>query len=284
MTADALALEGIRAAYGRIPWRWSAVPGDQDIPSAARIYDYALGGAHNFEADRVAAEALFAALPEAPLVARSNRAFLQRAVRYCCARGIDQFLDLGSGIPTVGNVHEVARSANRACRVVYVDNEPVAAETTRHLLAGDQRAGIVEVDLRDVDAVLRAEPSRRLLDLSRPLGLMMVAALHYVGPADDVTGLVARYRAALAPGSFLVVSHTTWDPRPEVAAAIKKVFDETATPVTHRSRDEVAALFDGMELNEPGVVWTPQWHPDGDADPLYEAPERSATFAAVGRA
>jgi SAM-dependent methyltransferase len=254
-----------------------------DVPSAARIYDYALGGAHNFAADRAAADALFAALPEAPLVARSNRAFLQRAVRYCCDMGIRQFLDLGSGIPTVGNVHQIAQQIDPACRVVYVDNEPVAVEHTLDLLAEEPNAAIVQADMRDADAVLAAPDTGRLLDLEAPVALMMVAVLHYVSREDDALAIVERYRRALAPGSFLVVSHTTEDPRPEVAAAIKKVFDETATPVTHRSREEVAALFDGMELVEPGVVWTPQWHPADDGEPLYDAPERSATFAAVGR-
>jgi hypothetical protein len=262
---------------------WQPVGVDVDTPSAARIYDYALGGAHNFAADRAAAEALLRVLPDGRLVARANRAFLQRAVRYCCSQGITQFLDLGSGIPTVGNVHEVAQRSNPACRVVYVDNEEVAIAITRYLLEDVPYATIVEADLRDADAVLTAPETRQLLDFRRPVAVMMVAALHYVPVDDDVAGIVARYTAALVPGSFLVVSHTTWDPRPEVAAALKKIFDETSTPVTHRSREEVTALFDGLELVEPGVVWTPQWRPADSSEPGYDFPERSATFSAVGR-
>jgi hypothetical protein len=262
---------------------WQPAGVDVEIPSAARIYDYALGGAHNFASDRAAADALFRVLPEAPLVARSNRAFLQRAVRYCCGQGITQFLDLGSGIPTVGNVHEVAQQANPDCRVVYVDNESIAVEHTQELLADVPYAAMVRADIRDPDAVLGAPVTRRLLDFARPIGLMMVAVLHYVSAADDVNGIVARYVGALAPGSLLVVSHTTEDPRPDVNAAIKAVFAATSTPITHRSRAEVAALFEGLTLVDPGVVWTPQWHPADDGEPLYDNPEWSATFAAVGR-
>jgi hypothetical protein len=256
---------------------------NSDIPSAARIYDYALGGAHNFAADRAAADALFAALPEGRLVARSNRAFLQRAVRYCCGQGVRQFLDLGSGIPTVGNVHEIAQQVDPDCRVVYVDNEPVAVAHTLDILADVPNADMVRADMRDPAAVLGAAGTRRLLDFDRPVAVMMVAVLHYVSRDDDVRGIVDRYRRALVPGSFVVISHTTEDPRPDVAAAIKKVFDETATPVTHRTRDEVAELFAGLDLVEPGVVWTPEWRPADDGEPQYDTPERSGTFAAVGR-
>lgn len=262
---------------------WQPPGVDAETPSAARIYDYALGGAHNFAADRAAAEAFFGLYPDAPLVARSNRAFLQRAVRYSIQHGITQFLDLGSGIPTVGNVHEIAGQLNPASRVVYVDNEPVAVAHTKEIIADLPNTAIVDADMRDAEAVLDAPETRRLLDFDKPLAMMMVAVLHYVPYEDDVVGLLARYKSVLAPGSLLVVSHTTEDPRPEIEAVIRKVFEETGTPVIHRDRDEVAALFDGLEIVEPGVVWTPQWHPTDDTDPLYAAPERSATFAAAGR-
>jgi S-adenosyl methyltransferase len=264
---------------------WQPAGIDVDTPSAARIYDYALGGAHNFAADRAAASALFKALPgdDAWMVARANRAFLQRAVRYCCAQGIRQFLDLGSGIPTVGNVHEIAHQVDPSCRVVYVDNDPVSVATTRHLLCAVPNAVIVDADVRDPQAVLSAEETRKMLDFSQPLAVMMVAVLHYVSEEDNPGQIVARYRSELAPGSFLVLSHTTDDPRPEVAAAIKKIFDETATPVTHRDRDEMFDFFKGLDLVEPGLVWTPQWRPEDESGPGYEHPERSATFAGVAR-
>jgi SAM-dependent methyltransferase len=261
--------------------RWAGL--DIDRPNAARMYDYALGGSHNFPADRAAFDALTKVLPDAPLVGRSNRAFLRRAVRWCVAQGIRQFLDIGSGIATVGNVHESAQQLDPDCRVVYVDNDPVAVGTTQQLLAGQSNAAIVHADLRQPDAVLSAPETVKLLDFGQPLALLMVAVLHYVPLEDDMLGIVRRYRSVLAPGSLFVVSHTTWDPRPEVAAAISRVFDESGILVAHRSRDEVAGLFDGMELVEPGVVWTPEWHPADDSEPLYEFPGRSATYAAVGR-
>jgi SAM-dependent methyltransferase len=264
---------------------WQPIGIDVDTPSAARIYDYALGGAHNFAVDRAAAAALFKALPEgdAWMVARANRAFLQRAVRYCCAQGIRQFLDLGSGIPTVGNVHEIAHQIDPGCRVVYVDNDPVSVATTRHMLEGGSNATIVDADMRKPEAVFGAEETRRLIDFSRPVAVMMCAVLHYVSVEDDAAAIVERYKSALVPGSFLVISHTTDDPRPEVAAAIKKVFDDTATPVTHRDREQVAVFFEGLEVVQPGLVWTPQWRPEDESGPGYEYPERSATFAGVAR-
>jgi hypothetical protein len=262
-------------------WRWAGL--DVDRPNAARMYDYALGGSHNFPADRAAAEALYRIYPDAPAVGQANRAFLRRAVTYCSGQGVCQYLDIGSGIATVGNVHEIAHRLDPECRVVYVDSDPVAVGTTRHMLADVPNAAIVHADLREVDTVLEAPQTRQLLDFRQPMALLMVAVLHYVPLEDDVLGLVGRYRSALAPGSLLVVSHTTWDPRPEVAAAIRRVFDENGLVVAHRSRDEVAALFAGLELIEPGVVWTPQWHPIDDSEPFYADPGRSATYAAVGR-
>jgi S-adenosyl methyltransferase len=262
-------------------WRPAGV--DADIPSVARMYDYALGGAHNFAADRAAADTFFSLVPDAPLVARSNRAFLQRAVRYCAGEGVTQFLDLGSGIPTVGNVHEIAKRINPGSRVVYVDNEAVAVAHTREIIDGEEGVAVIDADIRDPDVVLGAPETRELLDFGRPVALMMVAVLHYVSKDDDVAGILGRYRSMLAPGSFVVVSHTTEDPRPEVEAVIRQVFAQTGTPVIRRDRDEVTALLDGLEIVEPGVVWTPQWRPDDDNDVLYEEPARSATFAAVAR-
>jgi O-methyltransferase involved in polyketide biosynthesis len=266
------------------PDDWRPVGVNLDQPSAARIYDYGLGGAHNFAIDREVAEQLFRAYPDARLVGVTNRAFLQRAVRHLVARGVRQFLDLGSGIPTVGNVHEIAHQVDPACRVVYVDNDPVAIAHTRDLLSTVDNAAMVDADLRDPEAVLAAPETRKLLDLDRPVALMMVAVLHYVPRDLDVAGLIRRYTSALAPGSYLAVSHTTADDQPpDSLLAVKKAFDETATPVIHRSRSEVVALFDGLDLVPPGVVWTPQWHPEGESDMLLANPARSATFCGLGR-
>jgi len=249
---------------------------DGERPNAARMYDYALGGRHNTAVDRAAADDAFARFPNARHVAATNRSFLRRAVRFAARLGVDQFLDLGSGIPTVGNVHEIAEEELTTARVVYVDVEPVAVAETERLLADAPRASAVRADLRDADVVL--ERARRLLDFSRPVALLAVAALHYLGRDEDVPGLLARYRAELASGSLLAISHTTDEHDPEGSARIRELLERTSTPATHRSRAEVAALFAGTELVEPGVVWTPEWRPDMP-DPV---PAESETWCGVG--
>src|SRR5947208_805756 len=179
----------------------SGVPDDIDVtrPSAARVYDYFLGGAHNFEVDRQLAAQIASLTPNLAQTMRANRSFLRRAVRYLVAQGIEQFLDLGSGIPTTGNVHEVAQAANLRARVVYVDNEPVAVAHSRHLLATNPYATIVDADLRRPSVVMRHHETRRLLDFSRPVAVLMVSVLHFVTDEEDPAGIVAAYRDALAP-------------------------------------------------------------------------------------
>ena len=173
---------------------------DPEVPNAARMYDYYLGGSHNFAADRAAAEKVKAAIPYAVDVARANRFFLQRAVRFCVEEGLDQFLDLGSGIPTVGNVHEAARALNPAARVAYVDNEPVTVASAAALLEGDPLATITAADIRDPDSVFAAPGVCDLLDLTRPVALLTVAVLPFVPDEDDPVALAEHYRSRLAPG------------------------------------------------------------------------------------
>ncbi|WP_349253346.1 SAM-dependent methyltransferase [Saccharopolyspora erythraea] len=253
---------------------------DHTRPNPARIYDYGLGGHHNFAADRDQFEKLLEVDPDARLVVSANRAFLRRAVRYCLRQGITQFLDLGSGIPTVGNVHEAAHQLNPRARVVYVDNEPIAVAHTRRLLRENDNAEIVQADLRDPEAILRAPETQRLLDLSKPVGLMMVAVLHWV-PSADVAGLLSRYREVLAPGSYLAISHLTSEHLPEQMGEVEDVFAETTEPVVYRPRSEAAKLFEGFELVPPGVVYTSQWQ--SEPYEMVEPPERTKIWAAVGR-
>ncbi|ASO21817.1 hypothetical protein FHR81_003467 [Actinoalloteichus hoggarensis] len=257
---------------------------DLDWPNPARMYDYALGGAHNFAVDREAFDKLLTIDADAALVGQTNRAFLRRAVRYCVDQGIRQFLDLGSGIPTQGHAHEIARSVDPTVRVVYVDNEPVAVAHSRRLLNAIDGVEMVAADIRDPESVLGA-PETAMLDLSQPVGLLAVAVLHYVSPDDDPAGLLARYLGPLAPGSLLAVSHTTVDAvDPVQAAEMRKLFDSTSSPVTHRSRAELTSLLsEQVDLVEPGIVWTPQWRPDGPEELLSDEPERSGTYAALGR-
>jgi len=249
-------------------------------PSAARVYDYYLGGAHNLEVDRRMAREAISLWPDLPTIMQSNRAFLRRAVRYLGERGITQFLDIGSGIPTVGNVHEVARRVNPWARVVYVDNDPVAVAHSRAILAKDQRTVVVHADLREPDTIFNDASIRETFDLDLPVAVLMVAVLHFVPDEDDPVGVVARSREWLAPGSHLVLSHASAEGRPEVASSHRELYSRTPTPMTMRSRAEIARLFDGFELVEPGLVWLPLWRPeDPDAD---QNPERTTGFAGVG--
>jgi SAM-dependent methyltransferase len=260
------------------------IPGEVDLerPSAARIYDYLLGGSHNFEADRVLARAAVAAMPDVTVQAQANRAFLRRAVRYLAAAGVRQFLDLGSGIPTLGNVHEIAQETVPEARVVYVDIDPVAVAHSQRLLAGNDRATALHHDLRRPDRILRDDALTGLLDLDEPVAVLAVAVLHAIDDADDPGGILARLREALAPGSYLVIAHGSDSPvSAEESRRMVEISRRTPTPLTLRTAAEIRALFDGFELVPPGLVWAPLWHPDPDQ--LPEHPERSANLAGVGR-
>jgi len=257
-----------------------------DRPNAARIYDYLLGGAQNFTADRAAAEHVLDNYPDAALAARANRAFLRRAVAYLAGQGIAQFLDIGSGLPTVGNVHEVARRANPRAHIVYVDNDPVAVRYSRELLAEEGARGIaaIEADLRDPAAILRHPTTRRLLDFRRPIGLLLVAVLHFVLDDDEVRRTLRTFREALAPGSYIVLSHATLDGLPaDVIARFEAIYRRSSNPTIARSRARIAALFEGLDVVEPGIVPTPLWHPDAARDPLVDQPVRAGILAGVGR-
>ena len=242
---------------------------DPQRPNPARMYDYFLGGFHNFEADREAAEAAEAAFPGVRAASRANRDFLRRAVRFMAGNGIDQFLDLGSGVPTAGNVHEIAQEANPAAHIVYVDAEPVAVHASQSLLAGNPGADIVHADIRHAEAVLTAPAVGALLDLTRPVGLIMAAVLPYIPDSDDPDALVARYRQALPSGSYLTISHGSMeDYKPDETDHVYDVYKASTSPITSRSRARIASWFDGLELVEPGVVVVNEWRPDSGEEPV----------------
>jgi hypothetical protein len=259
---------------------------DVSKPNPARIYDYLLGGSHNFAVDRETAEQVMAAglVTAAPAIA--NRSFLRRAVRFMMESGIEQFLDLGSGIPTVGNVHEIAQQANRNARVVYVDNEPVAVAHAKALLADDPNSAMVAADIRDVDAVLFHPETRALLDFRKPIGLLMVAVLHFVPDSDNPAGIVAKYASAVADGSCLALSNYTKDgndkAKTERVRKAMESYDRTATPVYSRTKEELGAFISGLEIVSPGIVWTPLWRPDNSEPALCE-PADSEIYAAVAK-
>jgi hypothetical protein len=214
--------------------------------------------------------------PEADKVARSNRQFVLRTVRFCLANGIDQFLDLGSGVPTVGNVHEIVQATHPGAHVLYVDNERIAVEVTRSLLHDNEHADVLHADLRQPDVVLAAPQTQRLLDFDRPLAVLMNASVHYVPDSDDLPGIMAAYRDRLPSGSYVVFSHLT-----DTAQGGVKVFDESGTPMTLRTRDEIALLLKELDLVPPGLVYVPAWRPTGEE--IYaDTPERSKCLGAVG--
>jgi hypothetical protein len=260
---------------------WAPAELDLDRPNAARMYDYYLGGSHNFAVDRELAAKVLEAWPDMPRAAQANRAFLRRAVRFLAGQGVRQFLDIGSGIPTVGNVHEVAQDAAPGARVVYVDTDPVAVTHSRAILAGNPLTTVVESDGRDPAALLADPGVTGLLDLSRPVGLLMVALLHFVPDGQDPRSILAGYAKRLAAGSWLVVSHGSTDTAPGVAT-MEKLYERTATPVRMRSRDEVAALLADVDLVEPGVEFLPAWRPDHPDDVGGDATWASG-YGAVGR-
>ncbi|AOS63277.1 SAM-dependent methyltransferase [Actinoalloteichus hymeniacidonis] len=249
-------------------------------PSAARIYDYVLGGSANFAVDREFADRALERFPGARLVATANRSFLRRAVQFCLQQGVRQFLDIGSGIPTVGNVHEVAQRIDPDATVVYVDYEPVAIAHSRQLLESNPKATAVLADAREPEALLDNADLRAHLDFDQPVAVLMVALLHFVPDADDPAGLVRSYRDVLAPGSLLVISHGTTDGVPEVAALADQ-YKHSANPATMRSREQVTAMMDGFEILPPGVVFSAAWQPDDE--PGEVRPEQSGAYAVVGR-
>ena len=261
------------------------VPDGVDLhqPSVARIYDYILGGGHNFEVDREIARRLVAVQPNVQDIAQRNRAFLQRVVRFLVAEaGIRQFLDLGSGIPTVGNVHEVAQQAAPGTRVVYVDYEEVAVAHSRMLLAGNPDADIVFADVTHTDEVLNAPATRALLDFTQPIGILAVTIGHYLPPASDPAGVFGRYRDAVVPGSYLALTHLTDDFESVHGDEIIETMRSTRDNVFPRTRDEVLALFNGFSLVEPGLSTTSQWRPEPGVTTAVD-PEADGLYAAVGR-
>ncbi|WP_199431267.1 SAM-dependent methyltransferase [Qaidamihabitans albus] len=259
--------------------------------SVGRVYDYLLGGVHNYAVDQQFAEAQLRKLPEIRDFARSNRAFLGRAVRFAVESGIRQFVDIGSGLPTQGNVHEVADEvAPGECRVVYIDNEPIAqahAEILLERTADPERHRAIDADFFDGPVLWQRVVDTGVIDVREPVALLAVALLHFMPPETRPERTLAFYRDMLPAGSLLALSHIHIDPSDtatlaaseKVVASYQEEANSTARP---RSREDIAAFFDGMELVEPGLVWLSQWRPAGP-DPYREEPERSRGLAGVAR-
>ncbi|GAA2026219.1 SAM-dependent methyltransferase [Catenulispora yoronensis] len=268
MTADAE-----EPGSAKTPWS-DPVAGDRSADAAdaayrldtstahpARVYDYWIGGKQNFAADRDVADRMAEAMPGVPLLARANRAFLGRAVRYVAGQGVTQFLDLGAGLPATGNTHEIAQSVHPDAAVVYVDNDPLVTVHGRALLADEARTRVFEADLRDPESVLGHPHVTGLIDFERPVGLLLAAVLHFVADDADPAGILAAFTKRLAPGSHLVISHAGSDLLPVDEARLRPIYQTSSTGAV-RDHAEVSAFFEGFDLVEPGLVRIPLWRPD----------------------
>jgi hypothetical protein len=250
-------------------WRTTFRP---DIPSAARIYDYLLGGKDHYPADRAAAEQMIAKLPNVRLAVQWNRAFLRRVVRYLVGTvGIRQIIDIGAGLPTVGNTHEIAQVACRDTKVVYVDHDPVVLAHARQLLHHGTGTAIINQDLLSPAGILDDPVLREMIDFTQPVAILLLSILHFVPDEADPAGIIAQLLAPFPAGSHVAVSHATPDTVPEVNDA-ERVFDEATEQAHVRSRREIGKLVAGLEILEPGLVWPPEWRPD----PRDEIPPNAA--------
>jgi SAM-dependent methyltransferase len=269
-------------------WLCAPLPATQDEPVAfdtsvahiARVYDYWLGGKDNFAPDREAGDEALQAYPDLVSSVRANRAFLARGVHYLAETGIRQFLDIGTGIPSANNTHEVAQRVAPGSRVVYVDNDPIVLAHARALLVGDPAGAtdFLDADLRDPGNIL--EHAAGVLDFAQPVAVMLVAVLHLIGPDDDPYGIVQQLMAAVPPGSCLLLSHVASDIEPEKMAEVGKRLNRLlAQPGWYRGQPEVAGFFAGLELVPPGIVPVQQWRPDSE----MEAARRSAMWGGVAQ-
>jgi hypothetical protein len=255
---------------------------DFDKPNAARVYDYLIGGKLNYAIDRMFAEQILQVRPEAKDLALLNRRWLRRAVRFAAEQGVRQFLDIGSGMPTVGHVHEVVQSIDPESRVVYVDNEPVAVAHSEIVLQENDNAAMVQADAEFPADVLEHPTTERLLDFSRPVMVIMAAFIHFIPDERDPAGLVAAYRDAVVPGSYLALSSGTFEGQGEEVRRAAELYQKSGTDVVARSKEELRALMDGFEILPPGIVFTPEWRPDDPAE-VGEHPEQASQLALVAR-
>jgi hypothetical protein len=233
---------------------------DVSVPNVARIYDYLLGGKDNYALDRKTAEELLVAVPDAAIAARQNRQFLGRAVRFLADSGIRQFIDIGTGLPTQGNVHEIAQQVAPDARVCYVDNDSVVVAHAQALLVKDANTAAIGRDLRDPEQIISDPDLRALIDLDKPVAILLVAILHFIADVEKPHAIVDRLKEAMTPGSYLVISHVTGDGiSAEAAERARQLYENSSAPGVTRTRAEITCFFDGVELIPPGVVNVSSW-------------------------
>lgn len=261
---------------------WSPPNLPLDKPSAARMYDYFLGGYHNFAVDRKAADAAIAIYPEFPLVMQANRAFLRRAVKYLASRGVRRYLDIGSGIPTVDNTHQVVHRADPGAQIVYVDSDPIAVAHSSALLRDEPNTTIIEADAVAYNNLLANPGVQELLEAGEPVGLLLVFLLHFVLDNQLAYDIVGTLTEALPSGSYVVISHGTHENVPDdVRVQLTRLYAGTTNPVRTRTKEEFAGFFRGLEMVDPGIVLVPCWRPEAPDDLLLDRPERACGYAAV---
>jgi hypothetical protein len=250
----------------------------------SRYWDYLLGGFYNFEVDRKVADHVMQVSPDIRLGALANRSFLRRAVRFIANQGITQFLDLGSGLPTVGPVHEVAQGVNPDCRTIYVDHDPIAVTHSQSILAENPKTLTLEEDIRNIEKIFENRKFKEMIDLGQPIAVLLIAVLHFIKEdaiAEDILNLI---RSRIASGSYLVISHFTLEAAPSpIFEQLSRLSGTSSDPTKPRSLVEVTGFFNGFELLEPGVVWIPLWRPEGSDEILVQEPERALGYCGVGR-
>jgi len=254
---------------------------DRTRSSPARVYDCLLGGRHHLAVDRALVARLVDRMPQLPTIMRTNRQFLRRAVSTVAALGVSQFLDLGSGLPTAGNVHEVARRVNPSARVASVDIDPDAVYQSRAILGDDPASCALQADLLDARRVLTAPCVRGVIDFGQPVAILLIFSGHFVADTIALWRALITYRRAAAPGSYLVLSHGTTEARPTEIAELVRIYAESGATLTARSRIELTRLLDGWDVIDPGLVYTPEWRPDGEAP--VDAVGGYCTLAVVAR-
>ncbi|MFC4535623.1 SAM-dependent methyltransferase [Sphaerisporangium dianthi] len=241
---------------------------DPTIPNKARIYDYFVGGKDNFAADREAARRALEIAPELPMMCREARRFLGRVVRYLAAQGVRQYIDIGCGLPTQGNVHEIAQAAAPGSRVVYVDNDPVVVAHARALLDDGEHTAVIEADMRTPDQILGHPRLRDLIDLDQPVAVLLLFTLVFIPEDELASRIVARFRDAIAPGGYVAIGDSVSDPRPKATAELADVYQSSGAVSGHahrhqlRTKADIERLFGGMPLVAPGVTYISQWRPD----------------------
>jgi hypothetical protein len=257
---------------------------DPSVPSSARVYDYLLGGKDHLAVDRVVADKLLTVAPDTRLVARANRRFQVEAVRHVAEQGVRQFIDLGTGIPTSPSIHETVREVHPACRVIYVDNDPVVRMHAQVLLADSPGIAGIQADLRRPADILGDPHVTGLIDFDQPVCVLMVGVLHFVMDEEDPAGIVAAYRERMAPGSHLLISHAMAESDPEAIAQLTMATMGTSAQARFRTHEEVLRLFDGFELIGPGLVPVQDWHigPKEELIPLIDGVPHVLIESGVG--